>query len=286
MTAAPVETSVTSDGVRLHVRDWRADGPAALLLHGLASTSRIWDLVAARLTRAGVRAVAYDQRGHGRSAKPGAGYGFERTSADALAVMRALGLRRPVLVGHSWGANVALEVAVRRPRSLHALVLVDGGFLRLRDRFDWPTARRELAPPNVAGLPVEEFLERIRARLGAALDVTPEIEASVLSLMRVDGGGRIRPRLSRANHLRILRAMWEQDTLGLLGRVRVPTLVLAARTTPAGEEARFLEAKRRGAAAVLAIGGPVRFAWIDGIHDVPLQRPAALAGRIVRAARP
>jgi pimeloyl-ACP methyl ester carboxylesterase len=286
MTAAPVETTVTNEGVRLHVRDWPADGPAALLLHGLASTSRIWDLVAERLTRAGVRAVAYDQRGHGRSAKPGAGYRFERTSADALAVMRALGLRRPVLVGHSWGANVALEVAVRRPRSVRALVLVDGGFLRLRDRFDWPTARRELAPPNVAGLPVEEFLERIRARLGAALVVTPEIEASVLSLMRVDGGGRIRPRLSRANHLRLLRAMWEQDTLGLLGRVRVPTLVLAARTTLAGEEARFLEAKRRGARAVRAIGDPVRFAWIDGIHDVPLQRPAAIAGRIVRAARP
>lgn len=282
-----VERTVVSDGVRLHVREWPAKGPSALLVHGLASSSHIWDLVAPKLERAGVRAVAYDQRGHGRSGKPSSGYGFEHTAGDAAAVVRALRLRRPVVVGHSWGANVALEVAVRYPRSVGAIVLVDGGFVAMRERFDWPTASRMLAPPDIAGTPVEEFLGWFRSNLGRVITITPDVEAHARSLVRVDREGRIHPRLSRANHLRILRAMWEQDTMDLLRRVRVPTLVLAARTgATSPDPTGFLESKTRSAGAVRAIGEPVRFEWMDGIHDLPLQRPEALARRIVRAARP
>jgi pimeloyl-ACP methyl ester carboxylesterase len=282
-----IERRVTSDGVRLHVLDRPGGDTSALLVHGLASSSRIWDLVAPRLAAAGVRAVAYDQRGHGRSGKPSSGYGFERTSADAAAVIRALRLERPLVVGHSWGANVALELGVRRPRAVRGLVLVDGGFLSLRGRFDWPTAKRVLAPPDIHGTPVDEFLGRTAEVLGGSVDVTPEIEAIVLSMMRIDGRGRIHPRLSRANHLRILRALWAQDTTGPLGRVRVPTLVTAAR--PRGgppDSAGFLDEKRRAARAVRAIGDPVRFEWMVGIHDLPLQRPDALSRRIVRAMSP
>ena len=63
-------------------------------------------------------------------------------------MIRATKLTRPVLVGHSWGANVALELAARRPRLVGGAVLVDGGFLSMRDRFDWKTARASLAPPS------------------------------------------------------------------------------------------------------------------------------------------
>jgi len=280
---------VTRDGVPLHVREWPGgapgDAPGVLLAHGLASSSHIWDLVAPRLSRAGTRTVAYDQRGHGRSGKPSSGYGFRSTAADAAAVIAATRLGHPVAVGHSWGANVVLEVAVRSPRRLGGIVLVDGGFLSLRDRFDWPTAKQALAPPNLSGTPLHEFLEMIRYFLHGQVEITPEVEAVFLSLMRVDGDGNIHPRLSRANHLRILRALWEQDALGLLRQVRVPTLVLAVRSAPgSADSAGFVEEKQRAAGTVRAIGDPVRFSWIDGIHDLPLQRPGALAGRIRRFA--
>jgi pimeloyl-ACP methyl ester carboxylesterase len=282
----PIERRVFGDGVRLHLREWPGGDRAALLVHGLASTSHIWDLVAPRLARAGLHTVAYDQRGHGRSSKPSSGYGFDRTSADAAAVIRTLGIRSPVVVGHSWGANVVLELAARRSRSVGACVLVDGGFANLRDRFDWRAAKEALAPPKFAGTPVEQYLGRLRAWLGGAMTVTPEVEEALLSLVAVDREGRIRPRLSRANHLRIIRSLWEQDTVGLLRRVRVPTLVLAVRSVPgAPDPAGFMEQKRRAAGVVRAIGRPVRFEWIDGIHDVPLQRPEAVARRIVRIAR-
>jgi pimeloyl-ACP methyl ester carboxylesterase len=232
-----------------------------------------------------MRSVALDQRGHGRSAKPSSGYGFDRITADALAVIRAAKLRAPIVVGHSWGANVALELAVRHRSAVRGAVLVDGGFLALRDRFDWPAARQALAPPQLAGMSLDAFLAGARTHLGSSLEITPEIIEVLRSLVRVDRSGRIRPRLSRANHLRILHALWEQDTIGLLERLRVPTLVLAVRS-PAGvpDSAGFMRHKRLAAARVRSIGPPVNFAWIDGIHDVPLQRPRAVAGRILRFA--
>ena len=276
--------TVESDGIRLAVREWPAQGPSILLLHGLASSSHIFDVMAPKLA-GDFRVVAYDQRGHGESSKPGSGYGFERTSGDAAAVIRKLHLGRPLVAGHSWGANVALELAVRHPRAVGRLVLVDGGFMPMRDRMDWLSARELLAPPPIAGMHIDDFLTMGREMTKGSLRFTPAVQGVFLSLMHVDAEGRIRPRLSRQNHLRILRALWEQDPLQLLRRVRVPTLVIAARPKNAsGADAMFLEAKRAGEAAVRAIGSPVRFEWIEGIHDVPLQRPEALARRIRRFA--
>jgi pimeloyl-ACP methyl ester carboxylesterase len=278
--------TVSGAGVRLHVREWPGKAPVVVLLHGLASSSHIWDLVARRLSSGGIRAVAYDQRGHGRSGKPSSGYGFDRTAEDAAAVVRSIGAHRPLAVGHSWGANVVLELAVRHPRLVAGAVLLDGGFLDLRARFDWPTAKEVLAPPELAGTPLPEFLEMLRFQLRGTLELTPEVESVFLSLMRVDRRGNIHPRLTRPNHLRILRALWTQDTSALLRRVQLPTLVVAVRSAPgAADSAGFMDEKRRAAEAVRAIGEPVRFAWIDGIHDVPLQRPAAVAARIAGFAR-
>lgn len=272
-------------GVRLAVREWPGEGPSILLLHGLASSSHFWDLVAPRLAPR-FRVVAFEQRGHGLSGKPSSGYGFDRLIADAAAVIRALGLGRPVVVGHSWGANVALQLAVDRPRLVSGDVLVDGGFLSMRDRMDWRTARTMLAPPELKRMSLEQFRTGIRTFTRGAVEITPEIEAVFLSLMRVDRDGNIHPRLSRANHLRILRALWEQDAQGLLRRVRVPTLVLAVRSAPGeGDSAGFMEEKERAAEVVKAIDEAVRFEWIEGIHDIPIQRPDAVAERIERFVR-
>ncbi|HVH53852.1 MAG TPA: alpha/beta fold hydrolase, partial [Actinomycetota bacterium] len=195
-------------GVRLAVREWPGDGPSILLLHGLASSSHIWDLVAPRLAPR-FRVVAYDQRGHGLSGKPSSGYGFDRLIADAVAVIRTLELERPEVVGHSWGANVALQLAVDRPLLVSSGVLIDGGFLSMRDRMDWRTARTALAPPQLSGMSLEQFRSGMATFTRGALEITPRVEAVFLSLMRVDREGHIHPRLSRANHLRILRALWE-----------------------------------------------------------------------------
>jgi len=272
-----------SGGVRLDVRAHEGpstSAPGLLLHHGLASSQRIWDLMVPRLTRR-FRVVTYDARGHGLSAKPSSGYGFGPVVADARAVIRATRLRRPLIVGHSWGAMVALELAARHPRAVAAAVLVDGGISTLRETMDRATVIQQLAPPHLAGMPVKEFRSMIRTYLGDAVEVTPEIEEIVLSVMHVDRRGRIRPRLSRSNHLRILRAIWLQDPDAQLARLSVPTLAVLAR---GGGDVEWDERKRRAAKRLARSGAPIRISWMEGIHDLPLQHPDSLAGRVERFA--
>lgn len=270
-------------GVELSIRVHEGPSTSAsglLLHHGLASSQRIWDLMLPRLSRR-FRVVTYDARGHGRSAKPSSGYGFDRVVADARAVIRAARLERPVVVGHSWGAMVTLELTSRHPSTLSGAVLVDGGLGTLRETMDWPTAKQQLAPPHLAGTPVDEFRRMIRTFLGHAVEVTPEIEEIVLSVMHVDRRGRIRPRLSRANHFRILRAIWLQDPDAALARLSVPILAVLAR---GGGDPEWDDRKRRAVKRVTGSGAPVRVSWMEGIHDLPLQHPDALARRIERFA--
>ena len=268
--------------VRLSVHDFGGRGPDLLLIHGLASTRHIFDLVAPMLAEE-FRIVAYDQRGHGESAKPSSHYGFDYVAGDAARVIRDLELDRPIVLGHSWGANVVLELGVREPSLVSGLILLDGGFGSIRARMDWQTTKQTLAPPSIAGTQAEDFRRMLRQFLSADMEVTPEIEAITMSLMRVGRDGSIRPRLTLANHLRVLRALWEQDAIALLRRVKVPTWVVATRpaTVDAAGKA-FLAVKEGAERQVRDIGGNVRFEWIDGIHDVPLQHPDAVADLIRR----
>jgi pimeloyl-ACP methyl ester carboxylesterase len=191
------------EGIRLAVRVHDppdAAAPGLLLHHGLASSQRIWDLMLPRLARR-FRVVTYDARGHGLSTKPSSRYGFDRVVADALRVIRGTNLSHPIVVGHSWGAAVALHLAADHPRLVSGAVLVDGGIGSLRDSMDWATAKERLAPPHLTGLHVDEFRQMIGTFLSGALEVTPDIERIALSVMHVDRGGGIRPRLSRAQPL-------------------------------------------------------------------------------------
>jgi hypothetical protein len=98
----------------------------------------------------------------------------------------------------------------------------------------------------------------------------------VMAVMRVDAQGRIRPRLTRANHMRILRAIWEQNPVALHAGLRVPALaILAASGEPAWDDR-----KREGVQALRAAGAKTKVAWIEGIHDLPLQHPRELVKRI------
>jgi pimeloyl-ACP methyl ester carboxylesterase len=271
---------VGDDGVRLRAREVpgpSGDAPGLILHHGLASSQRIWDLMLPALSRR-FRVVTYDARGHGLSAKPSSGFGFDHVREDAIAVIRAARLRRPAIVGHSWGAMAALDLAAERPRAVSAAVLIDGGIFTMRENYrSWPEAKRALAPPMIAGTPLATFRREVGRRF--PVPVTPQIEEIVLSLMRVDGEGRIHPRLSRANHLRILHAIWEQDVVGLHERLTVPTLAILAH----GGDADFDAAKRLGVARLRRAGSPARISWMEGIHDLPLQKPGALASRITRS---
>jgi pimeloyl-ACP methyl ester carboxylesterase len=100
--------------------------PPALLLHGIGNYGRAWDFVADAVAGR-MRLVAPDARGHGDSAKPETGYAPSDFGADALAILDALGLERPAVVGHSMGGGHALAFALAHPERVARLVIIDIG---------------------------------------------------------------------------------------------------------------------------------------------------------------
>ncbi|HEY5836228.1 alpha/beta fold hydrolase [Streptomyces sp.] len=117
-----------SGGVRLAAWEYAggadAGRPGVLLLHGLLGRASHWAATARRLAPR-YRAIALDQRGHGRSAKPDGPYSPEAYVADAIAAVEQLGLAPVTLIGHSMGALIAWQVAAHRPDLVAAVVICD-----------------------------------------------------------------------------------------------------------------------------------------------------------------
>ncbi len=102
-----------------------ASAPTVIAAHGITASHRSWLAVAERLP--GVRIVAPDLRGRGRSnALPGP-FGMRRHADDLERVLDHLGIDRALGVGHSMGAFAMATLAARAPGRVPSLVLVDGG---------------------------------------------------------------------------------------------------------------------------------------------------------------
>ena len=115
---------VEADGVRLHYLS-RGAGRPVVLLHGNAGFAQDFSRVLDALDAKEFRALSFDRPGHGLSQRPSNGDATMDAQARLLrTALRALGVREPVVVGHSWGGALALSYAVQFPEEASALVLV------------------------------------------------------------------------------------------------------------------------------------------------------------------
>ena len=124
----PAGSFVEVDGVRLHYSD-RGSGRPVVLLHGNAVTGSDYNTsgVAERLVAGSHRVIVFDRPGFGHSERPR--WRLWTASAQAELLHKALAqldVRRPVVVGHSWGTLVALAFAIRHPADTAGLVLLSG----------------------------------------------------------------------------------------------------------------------------------------------------------------
>lgn len=273
--------------LRFHYLHWGGDGPPMVLLHGLASNARIWELVAPPLAEAGYRVVALDQRNHGLTDPAEAGFDFPSITRDLNAFIEAMNFERPILVGHSWGASTVLSYAAARPAVSPGIVLVDGGFLQMSALPDmtWEKAEQMLRPPEMDGMPADEFRARMRGWMNGWY--TDELAEIALANFRMDEDDRIYRRLPIPRHMLIARALYEKPTFELYKRLRCPALLCPAIDRPRDERAaQFNVLKRDGVARAGQITSLVRTAWFEEtVHDVPLHRPAELARVILDFAR-
>ena len=104
----------TRDGTQLYVKDWGSGRPV-ILMHGWPLSSDSWDDQAVAIANAGMRAIAYDRRGFGRSDQPWTGYDYNTLADDLADVMAQTQATDATIVGFSMGGG---EVA--RYMSRHA----------------------------------------------------------------------------------------------------------------------------------------------------------------------
>jgi pimeloyl-ACP methyl ester carboxylesterase len=144
------ERRLVSGAIAAH--EWGpGDGQLVLCWHGAGGTGDDFAPIAARLSdELGVRVLAVDGPGHGRSA-PAAADAFLPSRLAELAV-EIVGDDRPVFVGFSWGASIACRLAVGYPEHVRGLVLIEGGHL---DFADLPGFR--------PGRDLDELVEEARA---------------------------------------------------------------------------------------------------------------------------
>jgi pimeloyl-ACP methyl ester carboxylesterase len=238
------------DGMRVrYVR--KGQGPALLLLHGMASSIYTWSEVLDGFAREH-DVVALDLPGFGQSDQP-AQLGFAALPRAVIGVMDSLALPRASLVGSSLGGAVAVAVAAERPERVERLVLIDAAGFNLR-RQEWPWLVRALqAAPGVLleRAPFRRWLTRLALRqvfLDQSKVTDERVEEYVAPMLRAGAVRSLRSLLASAP------GAGDGGFPALLARVTAPTLILWGkddRWVPVADSERFASALKGSRTIVL-----------------------------------
>jgi pimeloyl-ACP methyl ester carboxylesterase len=195
----------------LQVDDGGEGGTAVLFVHSLAGTLGHWADVLMRC-RAHRRAIAFDLRGHGRSAAPSGDGAFtlEALAGDVAAVADACGLERFALAGHSLGGGVALAYAGAHPERVARLFLLD-------PVGDGTRIPMETVQPFLDRLGSGEYASTIETYWESIAGPDPAVRARLLRDLRAT---------PRASVVAGFRAVTRFDPATALARYRGPTLAV------------------------------------------------------------
>lgn len=141
----PVGKFVEVDGIRLHYME-RGSGQPVVLLHGDGSLAQDFDISGViDLAAEKYRVIAFDRPGYGYSDRPRTTIWTPQAQAALLhRAMQQIGIRQPIVVGHSWGALVAVALGLDYAEDVKSLVLLSGYY--------YPTPRLDvplLSPPAI-----------------------------------------------------------------------------------------------------------------------------------------
>jgi pimeloyl-ACP methyl ester carboxylesterase len=214
------------DSVELYYEELGSGSPPVVLIHGMCCDARHMNPLAAHFA-SGHRVIAPDLRGHGRSAAPVGDYTIEGFAVDIAWLCGELGLVSPVVIGHSMGGAIALEVTARHPDLVGAIVLLDSAVLPAPDA--WARARPvlEALGTDEADRVFRDFLDRSFFRP----DDRSSLKDSVIADM-----------LAAPAHVRdsvfANVTCWDSDAAA--GGCQVPVLYIGA-TRPRANVPRFRE---------------------------------------------
>jgi non-heme chloroperoxidase len=199
----------TDDGASLFHLDW-GTGKPVLFTHAWGLNADIWEYQLVELVDQGLRCVAYDRRGHGRSSDPGRGYDYDRLADDLAAVINQLGLTDVTLVAHSMGNGEAVRY-LHRHGSARIARLVMLSTIPPQSTSDFS--------PLIAGLKQDRpafFAKGVAAFTGGHSAVSPAMtEWIIAQFMRASPKGTIA----------CMRSIARGDFRADMAAVTVPTLI-------------------------------------------------------------
>lgn len=284
-TPSPKNQRITLGNLTFALTNWGRNGPNLVLLHGLASNRKIWDLVAPILAPQ-TSLITIDQRGHGESDKPAEGYDFPTISRDLHLALEELGLIRPIIVGHSWGGNVAVEFASTYPDEVGGIALLDGGLIQISTLpgNSLEKALVEMAPPVFENVSESALRRQLGSRKWPCRDETSRrasLTDIIIANFYIRQDDTITARLSFENHLKIIKALWTHHPMELLPSINCPVLLMPARYPRGPDQIPDIAQITRKERTILAAEKVLkihRTVWLeDSMHDVPLQKPELVA---------
>ena len=255
---------VPANGTELYY-EARGDGPPLLLIAGgLADAGQFTTLSEALAQQS--RVISYDRRGNSRSPSP-AGWTattVDEQADDATALLDALGIPAASVYGHSIGAPIALNLALRHPEIIDAVILHDPALMSVLTD---PGAVLAVVGPLVqeamqAGGPAAAADAFYRFAVGSAVDA---LEPATYERMKADGAVLFGVEFQTLSG-------WSIDE-EMLRRTRVPMLLLAGVESPPffREAAEWLAAR---------LAGTVE--QVPGGHGAPFDHATDIATRVER----
>jgi N-formylmaleamate deformylase len=239
--------------VRLHHLEYGESGPPVVIVPGITSPAATWEFISADLAGE-YRVITLDIRGRGLSDQPPGGFTLDDYARDVVAVVEALELERPALVGHSMGARIAAATAAANPDLAGPLVLADP----------------PLTGPGRAPYPMslEAFMTQLAAaNSGAGIE---ELHRHFPTL--TEEQLEVRARWLPTCEENAVRESWlnfhREDFFAYLRRLEPPVLFMYGEESPVVTEAALPEVRQ-------AAHPGVQFAGIPGAaHMIPWDNAA------------
>jgi len=246
------------NGISLYYEEHGAGEPI-VGIHGAGSSAAFWADAAQELARHG-RTIVYDRRGCSRSERPEPyATNVHQQADDAAALIDALAAAPAIVVGRSYGGAVAIDLALRYPDRVRALVQLEGdGGLSLSE-----AAMREVA----------ELEEQVFAAAEIDMDTVAEtLVRSVLGDAGWEGLPEPAKEILTANGPAIvaeLRGGYPDVTAAELGTIDQPTLLVGGKDSLLD----YAEVMKLTAAATPS----ARVEWVEGGHAINPAHPVVLA---------
>ena len=260
------------DGINLHYLTV-GRGPDVVMLHGFLGNLAVWHLNIVPALRRQFRITTLDLRGHGYSDVTPTGYTTESLARDLRGALDKLGLERPHLVGHSFGADICLHFALLHPERVSRIVAIEPGLAALvhqrKDR-GWEGWSYWVSKLEEVGLQVPpEKRTDLDFLLNLSLE-TPKFYGPARGLPR-----NREPLIKLIRNTSLIKDYEDPGslTLGAVERITTPTFLVY------GERSHFLKSYEH---LRLALPHCTTALLPGGEHFGPLEQPEELAEHIRR----